>query len=164
MAKVNEGVKRLSLVLGSLGVAIWAAGAIMLLSWSEIKPLDEEQLQLYQQKGHEARTKLDSTIAADTTARGTRHDSTVAPGIGRRRTPHRVNFSNEEKAALIEYLEGKELRQWEDKIKHYEEKAAHRRVMFTVVGLGAIMSFLLPWGTVRTIAWIVEGFRQGRKE
>ena len=27
--------------------------------------------------------------------------------------------------------------------------------------LAGFLAFLLPWGTVRVIAWIVQGFRQG---
>lgn len=47
--------------------------------------------------------------------------------------------------------------------KQPEWQIGARAWTFTLASvLGTPLAFLLPWGTVRLVGWIVEGFRQGR--
>ena len=155
MGTLNEGVRRLSLVLGVLGLALWALASIVLMCMgflSDSRLLDKEELRLCERKGHEAKASLDSIIA-----------------LGRKDESQDAIKSIERYLSGLPARKGKkeweaEVRQWEEKIRAHEKAIARRRNRVAVIALGAVASFLLPWGTVRTAGWIVAGFRQGRKE
>ena len=134
----NEGVRRLGLVLGLLGLAIWAgaSGLYAYSAWYYLAPFS----------GELEEAKRDLVAYQEAEPLGEEEGQEKVDGVG---------LSKSDSL----WLEGVDI---EGRIERAEQHNEQRRTFYLLVSLGAIASFTLPWGTVRVIAWIIEGFR--RKE
>jgi len=138
MGKVNEGVRRLSLVLGLIGLTIWLGVTGVLWNWGLSIDLG---LPIYQARIHAEHESIVATV--DRLWKR-------APG-----SPAHLMWKKkhaEHSQLLVQHNQTLFHRHWCQNNNFLK--------IVSVVLAGGGLAFFLPWGTVRTIAWIIDGFKQ----
>ena len=70
---------------------------------------------------------------------------------------HSVDSLREAGYANRERLFDTEKRAWQERVREMRQR--RRQVYAVILAIGSL-SFVVPWGGVRAVAWVVEGFRQ----
>jgi len=136
---IGERWRRLSLVVGGIGACAWTFEAGNLV------------VNLYQRAPSTAHI---TAVREQIEQAGVRRDSCLN-AIG---TIPPSSLTIDELNARCWEEFGKEVSRLES-IKALQRLRRDLYVTLTVAVIGIGIAFLLPWGAVRTIAWIVEGFR-----
>lgn len=158
-SQLNEGVRRLSLVLGLLGLVPWV---VMFAFWLSVntgklwhKPVEQvvEENIAQEEKDWSDHVRFDRAQYDAEVARLGKQSTGIAPPTEEelQRWGRFVEEARKEhKEQMKMYVEG---------LQKYEVETATKELAFYV--LNSLPAFFIPWGIVRVIAWIVTGFRNG---
>jgi len=141
MGKTSEGVRRLSLVAGPIPLALWFLISVISV-YSEIESItrDNREFKEANQELKEARR------SAKITEKKRQRGSSIA-------------LSDEEYLYIEKSLAQDRVER--GKIVSFSMWMNDNFGYVMGFALAGGVSFFFPWGAVRTIAWIVNGFRQG---
>lgn len=153
---VNEGVRRLSLVVGLLGLVLWAAvaGTVVYFSLADWRRAataaigDREEVRILIKQ-------LDSlrTVAAE---------ADTNPVIVRITSGGTTKWPSQRQRALfdINNLEMKLTSTVNSGSLDKQNSTFNRMlVLASLFVVGLPLCYLLPWGFVRVVAWVIVGFR-----
>lgn len=166
--RVGEGTKRLSWLIGALGILCWGGvlGRWLFVSWDDLQPKDTLSPKIegvINKAGVEAREEQERS--QENVLRWAEDERKDAVGGASLYTEEQRGEIVEEGVRLSLEIERRTFEAKRDSIKkdyfaQQERKKVQAERKLKVYLAVILPAFLLPWGLVRALAWVAAGFKK----